>query len=88
MVYNPEFHDRTKHIEVKHHFIRGQAQVGNLQIIPVSSCDPLADILTKPLASPAFKLARSRIGFLGKPVTLAAYSLRGSRHLHPGKRHL
>jgi hypothetical protein len=54
MVYNPEFHDRTKHIEVKHHFIRGQSQVGNLQMIPVSSCNQHADILTKPLAGPAF----------------------------------
>jgi hypothetical protein len=78
MVYNPEFHDRTKHIEVKHHFIRGQAQVGNLQMIPVSSCDHLAEILTKPLAGPAFKLNRLRIGVLEKPVTLAAFSLRGS----------
>ena len=70
MVYNPEFHDRTKHIEIKYHFIRGQAQAKNLEMIPVPSCDQLADIFTKPLAGPAFKLNRSRIGVLEKPVSL------------------
>lgn len=37
MVYNPEFPDRTKHIEVKYHFIHGQAQAGNLQLIPAAT---------------------------------------------------
>ncbi len=64
MVYNPEFHDRTKHIELKYHFIRGQAQEKHLQMIPVSSHNQLVDIFTKPRNGPAFKLNVSRIGVL------------------------
>lgn len=70
LVYNPEFHDRTKHIELKYHFIRSQAQIKNLEMVPVASLDQLADILTKPLAGPAFKLNRSRIGVAELPETL------------------
>lgn len=66
IIYNPEFHDRTKHIELKHHFIRSQVQAKNLEMVPVSSANQLADILTKPLAGPAFKVNRSRIGVFEK----------------------
>jgi hypothetical protein len=46
---NPEFHKRTKHIELKWHFIR---ELQAKDIIKVHHCpteDQLADILTKPL---------------------------------------
>jgi hypothetical protein len=58
MVYNLEFHDRTKHIEVKYHFIRGQAPRNTATDSIPPPCDQLADILTKPLAGTAFKLNR------------------------------
>ena len=68
MVYYPEFHDHTKHIEIKYHFIRAQVQSKHLKMIPVPSRDQLADIFTKPLAAPAFQLNRSKIGVIKRPA--------------------
>ena len=46
---NPELHDRTKHIELKHHFLREMTLSGRIDTRRVSSKDNLADLLTKPL---------------------------------------
>ncbi|GJR98395.1 hypothetical protein Tco_0270569 [Tanacetum coccineum] len=46
---NPVQHSRTKHIEIRHHFLRDNVQKGNISIEKVSSEDNIADILTKPL---------------------------------------
>nr|GEW33647.1 hypothetical protein [Tanacetum cinerariifolium] len=46
---NPVQHSRTKHIEIRHHFLRDNVQKGNISIEKVSSKDNIADILTKPL---------------------------------------
>ena len=58
---NPIHHDRTKHIDVMHHFLR--MLVKQRVIIPVycPTVDQLADILTKPLAGPRFDLLRNLI---------------------------
>ncbi|GJY93067.1 hypothetical protein Tco_0508849 [Tanacetum coccineum] len=42
---NPVQHSRTKHIEIRHHFLRNN---GNISIEKVASEDNIADILTKP----------------------------------------
>ncbi|GKD39278.1 retrovirus-related pol polyprotein from transposon TNT 1-94, partial [Tanacetum coccineum] len=46
---NPVLHSRTKHIEIRHHFLRDNVEKGNISIKKVSSEDNIADILTKPL---------------------------------------
>ncbi|GKF24058.1 hypothetical protein Tco_0076380 [Tanacetum coccineum] len=46
---NPVQHSRTKHIEIRHHFLRENVQKGNISIEKVSSKDNISDILTKPL---------------------------------------
>ncbi|GJR65554.1 hypothetical protein Tco_0011619 [Tanacetum coccineum] len=46
---NPIQHSRTKYIEIRHHFLRGNVQKGNISIEKVPSEDNIADILTKPL---------------------------------------
>ncbi|GJR10457.1 hypothetical protein Tco_0793109 [Tanacetum coccineum] len=55
---NPVLHSRTKHIEIRHHFLRDNIQKGNISIEKVSSEDNIADILTKPLKQEPFKLLR------------------------------
>ncbi|GKA41432.1 ribonuclease H-like domain-containing protein [Tanacetum coccineum] len=45
---NPVQHSRTKHIEIRHHFLRDNVQKGHISIEKVSSADNIADILTKP----------------------------------------
>lgn len=41
-------HSRTKHIEIRHHFLRDNIQKGHITIEKVSSEDNIVDILTNP----------------------------------------
>jgi hypothetical protein len=47
---NPEFHQRTKHIDIKYHFLRDQIRRGNIELEWISTNQQLADGLTKALA--------------------------------------
>jgi recombinational DNA repair protein RecR len=42
-------HSRTKHIDIRHHFLRDHQQRGNIDICHISTDHQLADIFTKPL---------------------------------------
>lgn len=59
---NPVFHSRTKHIDVRHHFIR--EAVENNQIIPkhLPTEDMVADIFTKGLSKPKHLVCLSGLG--------------------------
>jgi hypothetical protein len=46
---NPEFHSRSKHIDIKHHFIREKVEEGLINTERVSTKDNLADVFTKAL---------------------------------------
>ena len=62
LVKNPEFHQRTKHIEVKYYYIRDQQEKGCINVEYVATEDQLADIFTKPLPGPRFNMLREKIG--------------------------
>jgi hypothetical protein len=47
---NPEFHDRTKHIEVRHHFLRQQVDSKSIELKYLPTDKQVADVLTKGLA--------------------------------------
>jgi hypothetical protein len=47
---NPEFHDRTKHIDIRYHFLRHKVESGELVLDYLPTADQPADILTKGLA--------------------------------------
>ena len=51
---NNVLHSRTKHIDIRHHFIREIVQQGKIEIKHLASTDMLADIMTKALAFPTF----------------------------------
>jgi Reverse transcriptase (RNA-dependent DNA polymerase) len=46
---NPEHHARSKHIAIRHHFVREQVAAGTIELRYISTDDMAADVLTKPL---------------------------------------
>jgi hypothetical protein len=62
LIKNPVHHDRTKHIDIKYHYIRDCVENGSTVVEHVRTGDQLADILTKPLGRVKFLELRDRIG--------------------------
>ncbi|KAK2403095.1 putative mitochondrial protein [Trifolium repens] len=61
---NPVLHSRTKHIEIRHHFLRDHVEKGDVVFEHVDSKNQLADIFTKPLATDPFIFIRGELGIL------------------------
>ncbi|KAK2978722.1 hypothetical protein RJ640_004245 [Escallonia rubra] len=59
---NPIQHSCTKHIEIKHHFIRDPVQKGDIVLDFVDTNHQIADIFTKPLDSKKFTALRRELG--------------------------
>jgi hypothetical protein len=59
---NPVFHDRSKHIDIRYHFIRECVEQGRIDINYIRTNDQLADVLTKALGRLMFQELRRRIG--------------------------
>lgn len=59
---NRETCKRTKHLDVKYHFIREKVEEGTIQVEYVPTSDQLADVLTKPLLGTRFDILRSKLG--------------------------
>ena len=57
-------HSKTKHIEVRYHFIRDHVQKGDCEIQFVKTENQLVDLFTKPLASDRFNKLRTELGIL------------------------
>jgi hypothetical protein len=59
---NAQFSKRTKHIDIRHHFIRDHLEKGDISLEWVPTEDMTADILTKPLDRKRFMALRDRLG--------------------------
>ena len=59
---NPEFHRRTKHIWIKHFFIRERIVDGDLKVRQIATEEQLADLFTKPLSRYRFQNLSKFIG--------------------------
>ncbi|CAB0017367.1 unnamed protein product, partial [Nesidiocoris tenuis] len=46
---NPIYHGRTKHIDIRHHFVRNCVENGSVKLTYTPTTEMPADILTKPL---------------------------------------
>jgi hypothetical protein len=57
-------HSRTKHIDIRHHFLRDHQQRGDINIYHISTENQLADIFTKPLDEKRFCRLRSELNVL------------------------
>ena len=58
------FHDKSKHIEIKYHYIRDMEQRGAVKLQYVATEEQIADVLTKPLARVKFEYFREKLGVL------------------------
>lgn len=61
---NPSFHKRTKHIDVRFHYVRERVQEQQLKIEYVPSEEQAADILTKPIPRVQFEKLRRMLGMI------------------------
>ncbi|KAG6517572.1 hypothetical protein ZIOFF_020968 [Zingiber officinale] len=56
----PVFNSRTKHIELRHHFIRELSRKGEIELVFCKT----GDIFTKPLSTEKFLYLREKLGVL------------------------
>lgn len=63
---NPVSHGRTKHIDLKYHFIRDQVEEGTVHLKYCPSEKMTADILTKGIPKPQFIKLRDQMGVCSK----------------------
>ncbi|GJY10989.1 hypothetical protein Tco_0379174 [Tanacetum coccineum] len=68
---NPVFHSKTKHIEIRHHFIRDSNEKKLIQMIKIHTDQNVADLLTK-----AFDV--SRFQYLIASITYYCWAIAGS----------
>ncbi|GKB56019.1 retrovirus-related pol polyprotein from transposon TNT 1-94 [Tanacetum coccineum] len=61
---NLVLHYRTKHIDIRYHFIRDHILKGDIELHFVPTDMQLADIFTKPLAEPSFTRLVAELGML------------------------
>ncbi|GJX02968.1 putative ribonuclease H-like domain-containing protein [Tanacetum coccineum] len=67
IVKNPIFHSKTKHIEIRHHFIRDAYEKKLIQVLKIHTDDNVADLLTK-----AFDVSRLRATYGAELVSAAS----------------
>jgi hypothetical protein len=64
MADNPVEHSRTKHIDIRYHFLRDHQQRRDIEIAYVSTKEQLVDIFTKPLDEKTFSKLRNELNIL------------------------
>jgi hypothetical protein len=58
------FHDRSKHIEIKYHYIRDMVQRGAVRLKYVTTKEQVVSMLTKPLSRTKFENFRDKLGMV------------------------
>ena len=61
---NPVFHDRSKHIDTRYHYIRECIDGNRIVIGHTSTEEQLADVLTKALGRVRFQELREKMGVI------------------------
>ncbi|GKA80788.1 putative ribonuclease H-like domain-containing protein [Tanacetum coccineum] len=66
IVKNPVFHSKTKHIEIRHHFIKDAYEKKLIQVLKIHTDDNVADLLTKAFDVSRFNFLIVNIGMLNQ----------------------
>ena len=64
------FHERTKHIDIKHHYVRDVVEEGKLKVCKISTHDNPADMMIKPVPVAKFEMCSSLVGLINQPKRL------------------
>ncbi|KAG2759912.1 Retrovirus-related Pol polyprotein from transposon TNT 1-94 [Phytophthora cactorum] len=72
---NPEFHKRTKHIDIRYHFVRERVEDGQVVLQYCSTKDMKADLMTKPITAVQFESLRSKLGIQAPSATESSGSV-------------
>ena len=67
---NPEFHARTKHIDIQYHFVREHIEKGDIGLTYCHTSKKTADIFTKALPQPAFTTHNVALGLIDLSVPM------------------
>ena len=61
---NPVFHENSKHIDIKYHYIKDMVQRRAMKLQYVAMGNQIADVLMNPLARVKFEYFRGKLGVL------------------------
>ena len=62
MSVNPVFHDKSKHIEIRYHFLHDMVHKGAVELQYIPTDDQTADVHTNPLPKMKLEYFRGRLG--------------------------
>nr|GEY67518.1 putative ribonuclease H-like domain-containing protein [Tanacetum cinerariifolium] len=74
IVKNLVFHSKTKHIEIRHHFIRDAYEKKLIQVLKIHTDDNVADLLTK-----AFDVSRQKVSTVRPKLNTARSKFNNAR---------
>ena len=77
---NPGYHSRTRHINVRYHFIRDHIKNSNIKVVSIPTKRQLANMFTKGVSRPEFTFQRDQI--------LGYVKLSNSYYINPTTKHI
>ncbi|GJS58767.1 putative ribonuclease H-like domain-containing protein [Tanacetum coccineum] len=85
---NPVFHQRTKHIEIRHHFIRDVNEKKLIQVLKIHTDDNVADLLTRAFDGPRLMVQEGGLFPFFLPPVVSSPKSSGTRRKSLGRNRL
>jgi hypothetical protein len=65
---NPQHHERTKHIDIRYHFVRDELEAKTIELVYIPTMENAADIMTKALGKKLFNQHSDKLVRTGRSV--------------------